>query len=227
MEAGHTEKKHQKYLYQDKQRPRLSKIGTYVAFSAGRVLFHGPVQYEGLENLAAAEPSVIVPNHPSALDIPIVGFAARQAAIKPPSFIAKIELVDELPVFRALLPRLGAYYVDRETMRSYYETSRHIKNSIEQGRSVVSFHEGRRRPEDTDIDFLKSLGRIAAKQMLRVNPVGIYGSGFKSEGRSRPVGVVIGQAMVPEKDQPGDDFTVEINKRATELRQDAKALAGY
>ena len=85
----------------------LYAIVKSIAVGLMRLLFR--VEARGLENLPVAGPVLLVSNHSSVLDPPLVGGAAPLRL----SFLAKAELF-RLPVFGGLLRRLGARPVRRE-----------------------------------------------------------------------------------------------------------------
>jgi 1-acyl-sn-glycerol-3-phosphate acyltransferase len=96
-----------------------------------------PVQVEGGEWLAGAQPCVFVVNHQSYLD----GVAVCAILPRPAAFVAK-RVLDSQWVAGILLRRLGSEFVERFDKQRGLEDARRVTLEGSRGRSLVFFPEG-------------------------------------------------------------------------------------
>ena len=80
-------------------------------------------------------PRVMVANHVSYLDIPVL------LSLGPRLFLAKKEVAN-WPMMGAIGKSLGMLYVDRDSLRSRAQAIRDIRAEVENGKSVLVFPEG-------------------------------------------------------------------------------------
>lgn len=129
-----------------------------------------PITYSGLENLPD-EPAVIVANHQSSMDIPLVGKALHR---HPHIWLAKSELL-ESPILRYILPRV-AVIVDMSTpqkgVRSLIQTINILNGT---NCHAIIFPEGTRRTDGQVHDFFGGFVILAKKTGRPVIPMRIFG----------------------------------------------------
>lgn len=218
-----TDNKYEKYLYTDKQSELFSKFGAVVAFKFFRQFRHGQVVLSGLEKLKQSEPNIISPTHQHRADVPIMGWAARQAGLKPPSFIAKVGLFGELPLLAQAMRYAGAYFV-RQSLGDLPHLQRHIGDKLAEGRSVVLFPEGKRRGDDEPIELQAGIGVVAVRLAVSINPVGIYFPPKSEMAKNSPVGVVVGEPLMATRPHR---LRRELTDALHDYHHQAKELAGY
>lgn len=145
----------------------------------------------GKENIPKdKKPFIVMPNHISNLDPPLVSCALNV----PIAYMAKIELF-KIPIINWLIIILGAFSVDRDKVEK--TTIKAAKEIIEKGWNLGLFLEGTR---SKNPGFLgePNVGPayIANMNNIPILPVGIIGSN-KPFG---PVIIKIGKPFYPEKD---------------------------
>jgi len=139
-----------------------------IAYGLMRVLFR--VEAHGTERVPATGPVLLVANHSSFLDPPLVGAViARQV-----TFMAKAELFD-VPLLGALIRRLNARPVRREGADA--SALRTALRALQDGGVLVMFPEGTRGPEGTLREAKPGAGMLAVLSGAAVVPVYIEGSG--------------------------------------------------
>lgn len=147
----------------------------------------------GAENVPKHGPLVVVSNHASHFDPPILSCALR----RPVAYMAKEELFD-IPVFGKAIQLYGAYPVsrgaaDRSAIRSALK-------SLDNGWATGLFLEGTRTPDGRITEAKLGAALIAAKAQAPILPVSLWGTqGILHQGspipHSVPVTVRIGEAI--------------------------------
>lgn len=141
----------------------------------------------GAENVPPKEPLVIVSNHASNYDPPIVSNSVR----RPVAYMAKEELF-KIPVFRKVIQVYGAYPVNRtSTDRT---TIRAALKYLDQGWAVGIFLQGTRTPDGRIPDPKRGAALIAAKAKVKLLPVCLWGTQAIEQKGSitpRPVPVTV------------------------------------
>ena len=150
-----------------------------------RLLFR--VEGRGTEHVPAEGPVLIVANHSSVLDPPLVGgMCPRQL-----TFLAKAELF-RIPGFRGLIRRLGARPLRREGADpSALRTARRV---LAEGKALLVFPEGTRGEEGRLREAKPGAALLAVQSGATVVPVYVSGSGRAwPRGRRlpRPAKVVV------------------------------------
>ncbi|NEP86035.1 MAG: 1-acyl-sn-glycerol-3-phosphate acyltransferase [Okeania sp. SIO2C2] len=148
----------------------------------------------GTENVPQQGPFVVVSNHASDLDPPIVSVCMK----RPVAYMAKEELF-EVPILKQIITLYGAYPVkrgsaDRSAIRS-------ALNSLEQGWAVGIFLQGTRTSDGKITEPKLGATLISAKAKVPLLPVSIWGThAMKRQGliaNSVPITVRIGELIPP------------------------------
>ena len=133
-----------------------------------RLLFR--LEASGIDNIPAAGPLLIVANHSSVLDPPLVGGACP----RPLTFLAKAELF-RIPGLGGLIRRLGAQPLRREGADP--GALRTAQRVLAEGRALLVFPEGTRGPEGTLRDAKPGAALLAMHGGVPVVPAYVSGSG--------------------------------------------------
>ncbi len=125
----------------------------------------------GGDGVAWNEPLIVMANHQSYLDIPVLYAALPE----PFGMLAKRELF-RLPIFSAAMRGLRCIPIDRDNVRQSLASLRKAAHQIRSGSSIVVFPEGTR-SSDGALQELKT-GPFYLAEMARVPivPVGISGT---------------------------------------------------
>lgn len=149
-----------------------------LAVALMRLLFR--VEGRSTEEVPRHGPVLLVANHASILDPPLVGGVVP----RPVSFLAKAELF-RIPLFGALIRRLNA----RPVRRGGGDASalRDALRLLKEDRALLIFPEGTRGAEGTVRPFKAGAGMLAVMSEAPVVPVLIQGSGNAwPKGRTLP-----------------------------------------
>ena len=182
-----------------KSREPFASLMLYHAFKWSVVspVLHGYLRGRiyGAENVPQEGPLVVVSNHASDFDPPIVSCSLR----RPVAFMAKEELF-KIPVLKQGIELYGAYPVkrgaaDRSAIRS-------ALNCLTGGWAVGLFLQGTRTADARIPEPKLGAALIAAKANVPLLPVSLWGTeAIFTKGspvpRSVPVTVRIGQAIAP------------------------------
>ncbi|AFZ31939.1 1-acyl-sn-glycerol-3-phosphate acyltransferase [Gloeocapsa sp. PCC 7428] len=158
-----------------------------------RVYFRGRVY--GAENVPQEGPLVVVSNHASDFDPPILSCCVR----RPVAYMAKEELF-QIPVFSRAIELYGAYPVKRGSADR--SAIRAAVKYLEEGWAAGVFLQGTRTPDGKITEPKLGAALIAAKTNAPLLPVSLWGTHkIMQEGstipRSVPVTVRIGQVIPP------------------------------
>ena len=170
--------------------PGVGLVGTILALTGGRSV-------EGVEHIPRRGPVLVVSNHVSDLDPPVIGWAIGFQVRRIVYFMAKQEM-RRWPVLGPLLAEAGVFYVRRgEGDRA---AQRHALALLAAGRMVGVFPEGHRSRDGVLQEGKVGVALLAIRSGARVLPVAVTGSdrilppGGRMLHRSR-VTVRIGQAF--------------------------------
>ena len=152
--------------------PRLANL--YVAVPWGRVLtFFAPVRVvvEGAETLDKSRSYVLVANHQSQFDIPVIyghcGLDLR--------WVMKAEL-RKVPFIAQGCRAIGHIFVDRSNPEQARQAVNTAVAKLKPGTGILFFPEGTRSRSGRLLDFKKGAFRVAIDQKLPVLPVTVIGS---------------------------------------------------
>ena len=187
-------------------------VSNLLVFPIFRGLFRGSTR--GLEHVPLQGPLVVVANHGSHLDPPLLGHALG----RPVAFMAKAELF-EVPVLGAVIRACGAYPVrrgasDREAIRT--ATAR-----LEQGWATGVFLDGTRQADGRVNAPLPGAALLAARSGSPLLPVAIrnshraLGSGSR-QPRLIPIELCIGEPVPPPSGRRRADLdatTADLQRR--------------
>lgn len=138
--------------------------------------------------VAEHTPYVIISNHQSLLDIPLIGGTLYTNL---PKYVAKQELASGLPAISLNLAKGGHALIDRRNPGQAIPTIEALgRRSQERGTSVVIFPEGTRSREGKVRRFKRAgtMALLAAASDLEVVPVAISGSWRLNDTAPFPVG---------------------------------------
>lgn len=160
----------------------MSFFWFYLGRSLCRMVFRFLTRWRisGLENVPRHGAVLIMANHVSLLDPPVVGAPIPRRT----HYMAKVELF-QVPFLRQLLPRLNAYPVrrgqpDRAALRRTFQL-------LEQQEAVVLFPEGTRSLDGRLQEAEAGAAMIALQSGAPVVPVAILGTAsILRPGASRP-----------------------------------------
>ncbi|MET0594718.1 MAG: lysophospholipid acyltransferase family protein [Polyangiaceae bacterium] len=162
------------------------------------------VATRGGESVRWHEPLIVMANHQSFLDIPVLYAALPE----PFGMLAKQELF-RLPIFSGAMRGLRCIPIDRGNVRQSLASLRQAADQIRAGNSIVVFPEGTR-SSDGALQELKT-GPFYLAEMARVPivPVAIRGTAqslAKSRVLVRParVEVTIGDPILPARRGPAE-----------------------
>ena len=139
-----------------------------IAYALMRLLFR--LEGRGLEHVPARGPVLLVANHSSLLDPPLVGGVAP----RPVAFLAKAELFG-VPLFGRLIHALNARPVRREGADA--SALRTALRTLSGGAALLVFPEGTRGDEGALREAKAGAGMLAVLSGAPVVPVYISGSG--------------------------------------------------
>ena len=149
-----------------------------LALLLARLLFR--VEVRGAEHVPRTGSAMIVANHSSVLDPPVVGAAAP----RPLHFMAKAELFS-IPLFGRLIRAVNARPVRREGADA--RALREALRILESGHALLVFPEGTRGPEGVLREGRAGAGMLALLSGAPVVPAYVEGTGRAlPRGRSLP-----------------------------------------
>jgi len=164
------------------------------------------VTVHGGEAVAWDEPLILMANHQSYFDIPVL-----YATLPHPfGMLAKQELF-RVPVFSAAMRGMRCVPIDRSNRRQSFESLKRAADQVRGGNSIVVFPEGTRSPDGRVQELKKGPFYLAEMAEVPIVPVGIRGTreALAKDGllvRGAKVEVSIGAPLVQEKKgQPARD----------------------
>lgn len=144
------------------------------------------IDLTGTEHIPATGPVVIVSNHQSYFDIPLM---VSQIPL-PMGFVAKQEL-KKYPVIHRWMDLIECSYIDRNDIRQSLRAIQKAQKSLETGQSMVIFPEGTRSRRREISAFKPGSLKLAQKAGVPILPVTVDGSWkiYEATGRITPAHV--------------------------------------
>ena len=140
------------------------------------------LRVEGVEHVPRTGSFIVVANHCSNLDPPMLGWATGHQVGRIVHFMAKIEM-RTWPIIGWLATQSGVYFVRRgEGDRA---AQRFSLDALADGRPIALFPEGTRSRDGRMRSFKDGAAYLAMRSGAPVLPVGIAGSHRMFPGRSR------------------------------------------
>ncbi|MDX1350465.1 MAG: lysophospholipid acyltransferase family protein, partial [Putridiphycobacter sp.] len=128
------------------------------------------LKVKGLENIDPQKNYIIMSNHTSYLDVPIL-LAAYPKNIY---FVAKKELL-RIPFFGWMMWLLGMIFIDRSNPRKSIKSMKIAALKLKKGKNVLVFPEGTFDDNGVLLPFKKGTFHIAVKAKMSILPVAIIG----------------------------------------------------
>jgi 1-acyl-sn-glycerol-3-phosphate acyltransferase len=207
---------------------RGSFAATFAAFTLGF-----SVRTAGTHRMPMHGPVLLVANHQSFLDPPLVGVAARRELV----YVARKTLFRNR-LFAALIGAYNAVPIDQEGIGK--DGIRIILEQLQMGRAVLVFPEGERTPTGPMVPLKPGIHLLIKRAQAVIVPVGIAGA-FEAWPRSQPlpmpaplfcpdvrgtIGVVIGKPEDARRyaDMPRAPALAELATKIAAVRRAAEAL---
>ena len=157
------------------------------------------VETEGLERVPTSGPYIVMANHQSHADVPIL-FSCLPII---PAFLAKEEL-GKIPFLAMALRAGGHVLIARADSGSAIRALKTAAEEIRNGKTLAIFPEGTRGREDRLAPFKKGAFLLAKKAQVPIIPIGIVGSRAivprdSVLPRSGSVRVIAGDPIRPEE----------------------------
>lgn len=179
-------------------------------------------RYTGVENIPANGPVLVVGNHQSHFDPPLVGIGSSRRM----NYVARKTLFD-IPLIGRIIHSVDAIPIDRDGfgINGIKESLRRLKH----GEMVLIFPEGTRTPDGEMKKFRPGFTALAVRSKAAILPVGIDGAydawpkAKKCPGFGR-IRVHFGKPIPPE-DYVGRDeheLVAEVERRVRECVAEAK-----
>jgi 1-acyl-sn-glycerol-3-phosphate acyltransferase len=163
------------------------------------------VTTNGGEKVEWTRPLIVMANHQSYLDIPVLYASLPE----PFGMLAKQELF-RLPVFSAAMRGMRCVPIDRGNRRQSFQSLRRAADQVRAGNSIVVFPEGTRSADGSIQELKKGPFYLAEMAHVPIVPVGIRGTrlALAKDGlfvRGARVEVGIGAPIEPGKGQAARD----------------------
>lgn len=154
--------------------------GTAISGFLARMLLNARI--EGAEHLPRTGPFIIVTNHCSNFDPPILGWATGHQVGRVVHFMAKVEL-SRVPIVGWVISQTGVYFVRRgEGDRA---AQRFSLKMLAEGRPIAMFVEGTRSRDGRLKEGKPGAALLAMRSGAPIVPVGIAGTHRIFPGSSR------------------------------------------
>jgi len=128
------------------------------------------LKVEGQEHIDASKNYIIMANHTSYLDVPILLCAYPKNIY----FVAKRELI-RVPFFGWMMWLLGMVFIDRSNPKRSVRSMKIAALKLKSGKNVLVFPEGTFDENGKMLPFKKGTFHIAVKAKMTILPVGVIG----------------------------------------------------
>lgn len=172
------------------------------------------VRVYGMENLPREGALIVIANHRSGFDPPMVGALLP----RPVHFMTKVELFS-YPLLPIVFKYVQAYPVRRG--RADRQAIRHSLDILRRGEVILLFPEGHR-TETGDLQEARSgVVYLSQKSGCQLLPIGISGDyGFR-----RTIRYVVGKPFTIDPEIPRRDAQVLVMQKIRELIEEGEAMA--
>jgi 1-acyl-sn-glycerol-3-phosphate acyltransferase len=171
-----------------------------------------PITFKGKENMPS-DPAIIIANHQSSLDIPLVGSLLN---CHPHIWLATIDLLSS-PILRFIIPRVTVLIDMSTPMKGMRSLIKAIEMIDDERRHVVLFPEGSRYDDGNIHDFYAGFVILAKKTERPVVPIRIFGANkvYPRDAfimHNYPIKVVIGKPMLMGHDESDEAFMARVHQ---------------
>lgn len=195
-------------------------LGRFAIRVAARIFFG--IRYTGVENIPQAGTVLLVANHQSHLDPPLIGAGIPRTA----SYLARSTLFRPRP-FARLLRSFGAIPLDlARPLGGLKEALRRLQA----GDAVLVFPEGTRSPDGEIHPFQKGFRMLAVRSQAMIVPVAIEGSflawpRWRRLPRPGRVQVHFGPPLFPQDylGLPEESFLQEVQARVENCQAEIRS----
>ncbi|HQP34511.1 MAG TPA: lysophospholipid acyltransferase family protein [Polyangiaceae bacterium] len=129
------------------------------------------VRTRGAETVDWSEPHVVLSNHQSLLDIPVILSGLGRWI----GFLTKKELF-HVPAFGGAIDRLGCVPIDRSDSRHARQALEGAAKRVREGSSIVVFPEGTRSPDGSLLPFKKGPFHLIQQSGVSAIPIALRGT---------------------------------------------------
>jgi 1-acyl-sn-glycerol-3-phosphate acyltransferase len=177
------------------------------------------IEVQGGERVRWDQPLIVMANHQSYLDIPVLYAALPE----PFGMLAKQELF-RVPVFSSAMRALRCVPIDRGNRRQSFESLKQAADLVRSGNSIVVFPEGTRSDNDCIRELKKGPFYLSEMARVPIVPVGIRGTrvALAKNGvlvHGAKVRVSIGEPLAQEKKGQGarDRLRASVHEAIVDL----------
>lgn len=165
------------------------------------------IHITGTENIPTQGPVLIVSNHQSYFDIPLL----VSTIPLPMGFVAKKEL-GKVPVISKWMHLIECSFIDRKDLRQSLKAIQQAQKNLKNGQSMVIFPEGTRSKQNQMSAFKPGSLKLAQKAQVPILPVAIQGTCdiFETNNRIRPAKVQVKILPLIDEDQVIESSTSQL-----------------
>ena len=156
-------------FYKDREKGFLTI--TYPLLKFWFILLNIKVNVKGIEHVPKNKPVIVASNHQSYLDTVIFQCYFPKVV----NFFAKKELI-RTPLLGKIMLNQGHFIVDRKNPKKALKQMKHVRKSIEKGKTILIFPEGTRTLTGKINRFKRGLFHIAAQTGVDILPCYLNGT---------------------------------------------------